>query len=141
MYLRLIHCIIIININNNKTSTDTASDLKSDKQTDNNLKDNSNLKDKESTTINLTSSSGGGGGHKFNKYPQPTTTPANSPPPLNQEPILLNYVGVSHQQNLPMRNVPLSAHHNSQTMNTETILHTAAACSKLQVKLLVNYKM
>lgn len=126
----------------NQTITDTASDLKSDskqqQQTELNSNKNENINDnlkltinKESTTINLTSATTTTSGvnkvgYTTSKYPQPTTTPANSPP-LNEQPILLNYVGVQHQPNLPMRNVlPLSAHHSSQPMNTETILHTAA---------------
>lgn len=129
---------------NHQTSTDTANDFKNDKQNESNKSDsidnqhlktiNKEISNKESTTINLTSTTatsnkvGYSSSTSHSKYPQPTTTPANSPP-LNQQPILLNYVsGVPHQ-NLPMRNVPLSAHHNSQTMNTETILHAAAAAA------------
>lgn len=103
-----------------QTSTDTASDFKSDsskKQSDQHHKhESTSSKDhkKDASTSKVA----------YSKYPQPTTTPANSPP--LQQPILLNCVGCQ-QPNVPMRNVqPLSAH-NPQIMNTETILHTAAA--------------
>lgn len=112
----------------NQTSTDTASENKTEQHSKSDLSSKENYKpDKDSKELSLNVNVNkeptvkAGGYHS--KYPQPTTTPASSPP--LQQPILLNYFG--QQPNLPMRNVlPLSAH-NSQTMNTETILHTASA--------------
>lgn len=115
-------CTTNANVLTNQPSTDTASDLKNDKQLDRHKHSHQhqNKSDKKETNLQSTTKIG------YSKYPQPTTTPANSPPPIHQ-PILLNCVG---QPNLPIRNVlPLSAH-NSQTMNTEAtdrILHTACA--------------
>lgn len=109
-------------------STDTASDNKTEQHSKSDLSSKENYKpekDNKELSLNVNVNKQEqpvkpGGYHS--KYPQPTTTPASSPP--FQQPILLNYFG--QQPNLPMRNVPLSAH-NSQTMNTETILHTASA--------------